>query len=441
MQRGGLLLLVWVMGIACDRQRGAPRQEEPKKVGLPPVLSLRAPSSTSVPSPKAVCTRDTWPDYGHDGRRTSTSRECIEEPLRLLWKAQATTPVKERPASFDHVVATEEGLYATGLRGKSSMLHGLNLDGTPRWDHDTRTDLHFAFWPLVAHGVVGMNDDGTFFLDPTSGHIKINLGLDSWGQMTADTNQFYWVNTWHVHGPALYVGAFSPSGEALWKQNKYGGAVPMDMMDDLGGVALDGNIVFQAANYKFASFSGVFAFEAATGKLRWSKNGSPVGLPSAADGRVFVVERVQRERRVVARSQHDGELLWSTPLRGAQGAAPALASGLTLVATEQGALVALDASSGQERWRFETGHKQTPVIGHETSIAIAANDRVVFSTGKELILLTLSTGQERWRGEVAGAQVHSPILAGGRVYAVAGGEILAFEGAPLRGEESSRVTP
>jgi outer membrane protein assembly factor BamB len=431
MARGGLLLLVIAAGVACDRQREATRKEPlaaPSSPSAASAASVPAPSaSTLAPAPKVSCQPDTWPDYGHDARRTSLSRSCVEGPLKLLWKAQATTPVKERPAAFEHVVATAEGLYATGLRGKSSMLHGLDLDGKARWDHDTRTDLHFSFWPIVAHDMVGMNDDGTFFLDPASGKMRLNLGLDSWGQMVGDKERLYWTNTWHVHGPALYLGAFSLTGEALWKKSKYGGSVPMDMMDDLGGVALDDGAIFQVANYKFASFSGVFSFEAATGKPRWSRNGSPVGFPSAVDGRVFVVERHRRERRLVARSQQDGAELWSTPLKGVLGAAPAVAWGLVLVGTEQGALVALDALSGQERWRFEGGKKHTPAVGHESFVAIGANGRVVFAVGKELVLLDLLSGKERWRAEVAEAPIHSPILSGNRVYAVAGGDILAFE--------------
>lgn len=428
MRPGWSLLLVMLAGGACNRQREATQKEVPAVS----VVSV-AGASVSAPSPalsaaSIECKADVWLDYGHDARRTFQSAECVEGPLTPLWKAQPTTPVKERPPAFEHVVATDEGLYATGIRGKSSMLHGVELNSSPRWDYDTRTDLHFAYWPIVAHDVVGMNDDGAFFLDLKTGKMRINQGLDSWGQMAADKERFYWTNSWHVHGPALYLGAFSSTGESLWKQSKYGGSAPMDMMDDLGGVALDGALVFQASNYKFASFSGIFCFDTVSGQKRWIKNSTPIGYLSAADGQVFVVERVQRERRVVARSQRDGETSWSVSLKGALGAAPAVARGLVLVGTDKGELVALEAASGKERWRFEGGQKHAPVIGNETFVAVSANERVLFTIGKEIVMLDLLTGGVRWRGEVATSAVHSPILAGGRVYAVAGGEILALEG-------------
>jgi outer membrane protein assembly factor BamB len=316
------------------------------------------------------------------------------------------------------------------VRGKSSMLHALDLDGTLRWEHDTRTDLHFAFWPIVTGSLAGINDDGTFFLDPASGKMVHNLGLDSWGQMSTDGERLYWTNTWHVHGPALYIMASSAKAEPLWKASRYGGTSPMDMMDDLGGVTLDHDTVFQVANYKFASFSGLAAFAPATGQERWRRPAMPVSFVSAGDGRLYGVERWQRERRLVARSQRDGEVAWSTPVKGAQGAAPVLAQGLAVVDSEPGVVVAVDAATGQERWRADTGVKHTTQVGHETTLAAAANDTLVVTAGKEVVLLALSTGEVRWRGAVAEHVLHSPILAGGRLYAVAGGEILALEGAP-----------
>lgn len=430
MRRGRLLPLALVAGAACNQPPHRTRKDPAPLAASAPAPAPASAGLAPAPPVPFRCARDEWAHYGHDAARSFASAECIEGPLTLLWKAQPTTPVKERAASFEHAVATEDGLFVVGLRGKSSMLHGLGLDGSPRWEHDTRTDLHFACWPMVAHGLAGMNDDGAFFLDLTTGKIRINQGLDSWGQLAADGERFYWTNTWHVHGPALFLGAFSQAGEALWKQSKYGGSSPMDMMDDLGGVALEGGAVYQVSNYKFASFSGVFAFDAATGKPRWSKNGAPVGYPSAGQGQVFVVERVQRERRLVARSQENGETRWSAALKGALGAAPALGGGLVVVGTDKGELVAFDAGSGQERWRFESGVKHAPVVGNETSVAIGANERVVFTVGKEVVLLDLKTGAVQWRGEVAGAAVHSPILAGGRLYVVAGGELLALSGVP-----------
>ncbi|RYE86904.1 MAG: hypothetical protein EOO75_15150, partial [Myxococcales bacterium] len=372
---------------------------------------------------------DTWPLEGHDARRSGASAVCLEGPLRLAWRAAATTPVKERPPAFEHVVASATGLFAAGVRGKSSTLHALDLDGSPRWEHDTRTDLHFAFWPIVTDTLAGINDDGTFFLDPRSGKMVHNLGLDSWGQMSTDGERLYWTNTWHVHGPNLYIAASSARAEPLWKASKYGGSAPMDMMDDLGGVTLDGDTVFQVANYKFASISGLAAFTPATGQERWRRPAMPVGFVSAADGRLYGVERWQRERRLVARSQRDGEVVWSTPIKGAQGASPVLAGGLAVVDTEPGVVVAVDAATGQERWRAEMGAKHTTQVGHETTLAAAANDTLVVTAGKDVVLLTLSTGQVRWRGPLAEQPLHSPVLAGGRLYAIAGGEILAFEGA------------
>lgn len=434
--------LALALACGCKHKVENTQREDPPPRVLPAASQAApAPSASSSPPPPYTCKADVWPDYGHDAQRTSRSAECIEGPLRQLWKASPVTPVKERPPAFEHAVSTGEGIFLVGVRGKSSTLHALNLDGSARWDHDTRTDLHFAYWPIAAHGVVGMNDDGTFLLDPQTGKMRHNLGLDSWGQMAADAERFYWTNAWHVHGPALYLGGYSSRGEALWKQSKYGGTLPMDMMDDLGGVALDGELVFQSANYKFASFSGVFAFEGATGKPRWAKNGTPIGYASVSEGKVYVVEKRQRERRLVARAERDGEEVWSTLVPGALGASPAHARGLTLVDTDRGVLMALESSTGRERWRVELGPKRANAVGNETTLAIAANDVVVVTFGKEIVLLSLLSGEVRWRGAVSGSAVHSPVLADGRLYVVAGGELLAFEGVKPDGAKPDAPRP
>jgi outer membrane protein assembly factor BamB len=346
-------------------------------------------------------------------------------PLQVRWKATAVPPVSARPATYEHVIVSDGALFVGGLAGKSSMMHRLELDGAHTWVLDTRNDLHFAYWLTAAHDVVMINDDGTFLLDPANGKMKYNRGLDCWGQSVADSERFFWTNAWHIHGPGLFVGGFTNQGMPLWKQSKYGGIEPHDMMDDLGAVSTDGTVLIQAANYKFANFSGLFAFEPATGDKRWGRPIYPLGSATMGDGKVYVTERIKKARHVTARAQDTGEEIWSVSIPGAQTEVLPLGGGLLLVDTEKDGLLALDAATGKLVWKTEPRARQIPRIGHETTVAIAlGNETVAWTVGGELVLLSLRTGEIK--GVLAlGKHVHSPVLASGLLYAVADGEVVA----------------
>jgi outer membrane protein assembly factor BamB len=400
-----------------------PRPSVSASIGPDPTASAPPAPSASAEPPR--CVEDAWPELGHDGRRTSASLGCLTLPIQVRWKATATPPVSARPASYEHAIVAGGAIFVAALAGKSSMVHRLGLDGAHTWVFDTRNDLHFAYWLTAAHGVVMMNDDGTFLLDPDTGKIKYNRGLDCWGQSVADGERFFWVNAWHIHGPPLFMGGFTAEGMPLWKQNKLEGVEPHDMMDDLGAVSTDGSLVVQSANYKFSPISGLFAFHPATGARRWAQAVLPLGGVSLGGGRVHGLERVKGVRQLKARSQESGEEIWSTPLKGALSAAPALGGNLVLVDTEKDGLHAFDAATGQLVWKTEPRGKQIAQVGNETTVAIAlGNGLVVWTIKGEIVLLSLQTGEIQTVLPL-GKHAHSPVIASGTLLVTVDGEIVA----------------
>ena len=109
--------------------------------------------------------------------------------------------------------------------------------------------------------------------------------------------------------------------------------------------------------------SNVYALDAATGKLRWTRrfdrgSGGPNGLAAgygrlygATDTSIFALERRTGRVLWLRRVARSGELV---------DIAPAVARGLVFAGTtaqragSTGSLVALDAATGRPRWRFGT---------------------------------------------------------------------------------------
>jgi outer membrane protein assembly factor BamB len=92
------------------------------------------------------------------------------------------------------------------------------------------------------------------------------------------------------------------------------------------------------------------------------------------------------------------------------GPKPALADGVVYVGSGDGGLHAVDAASGERRWRFETGDR---VRGG----AAIAGERVVFgSTDHFIYALDRATGRELWKHDTGAEVEDQPLVAGERVF-------------------------
>jgi eukaryotic-like serine/threonine-protein kinase len=237
-----------------------------------------------------------------------------------------------------------------------------------------------------------------------------------------------------------------------------------------------------AGTLYFGSDDGhLYAVDAASGRQRWkARTGGPVpSTPAIAGGRVFVASYDGRihafdaasgeviwrfatggERRFEARGLHgmqprqqtfadpydvflssplvvggtvyvgsgdghlyaldaaSGDLRWKFRADDVIHASPAYAEGLVFIGSWDGRLYAVDAKTGRERWRFQAGldpllHNQQ---GFQGSPAVAEGTVYVGCRDAHLYAIDAHSGQEKWRFATAQSWVvASPAVAGGRV--------------------------
>ena len=139
--------------------------------------------------------------------------------------------------------------------------------------------------------------------------------------------------------------------------------------------------------------------------LLWRyRAGDSVDLtPVSGGGRIFVVSGSR-----IAALDMDGKLLWSRviqapettggPLRPESFLAPAVyAKGAVLAGSRSGVLHALDASTGQDRWRYSVGGPITgspgPVRSDDGKISVI----VIAQSDGTLHRVALDTGKREWK--------------------------------------------
>jgi len=162
--------------------------------------------------------------------------------------------------------------------------------------------------------------------------------------------------------------------------------------------------------YVLGEDSNFYALEAATGREKWhvgfARSGSCESVPVVRDGTVYV-----------------GRNVLVTP------------ADANRAASYYRFLVALDATTGQERWRYpsaplgNTGGAclSQPVVTADTYFAV---------DGETLYAVSLANGRERWKpvevrrpveGQVRGVEVHGLVDAGAVLVGLTSGYLIAFD--------------
>ena len=156
---------------------------------------------------------------------------------------------------------------------------------------------------------------------------------------------------------------------------------------------------------------GVFAIDAATGKVKWTVrpvfNGGTAGISTApgVSGQVVVFPFASGyPGAVVAVSLATGKELWRGP-DPVVDAAVAVSAGLAYIMGKDGAFHALDAATGHEQWKAALstrgGCASAPIVRDDTVYVTGHADATPGDStkpaGDYLVALDAITGQERWR--------------------------------------------
>jgi halocyanin-like protein len=155
--------------------------------------------------------------------------------------------------------------------------------------------------------------------------------------------------------------------------------------------------VLRAAGATTAALAGVSEVpQAAAG----GPGGDRVGATQAADG--------------------PGERIWSVETGGAVESEPTVVGGTVYVGSHDGYVYALDAESGEEQWRFETG--APPDDQRKADAGVWGAPHVVDGTAyvgandNHLYALDAETGEKRWRVDTGRFVWGSPTLVDGTLY-------------------------
>jgi outer membrane protein assembly factor BamB len=201
----------------------------------------------------------------------------------------------------------------------------------------------------------------------------------------------------------------------------------------------------------------VSAFEQTTGKEIWTKDFATYdeeGLTSGirklwsngvsakiAGGISVAYETVffgTENGEVIALDANTGEQKWRKTVKGEVLAAPAIDAGIVLINTGSGFVFALNADSGEEVWSSESDVPPLSLRGVSSPAAVNGGAIIGTATGK-LIVNILETGQTAWEQVISAAtgvtelerivDIDSePLVSAGNVYVISyDGSLAAVE--------------
>ena len=222
-----------------------------------------------------------------------------------------------------------------------------------------------------------------------------------------------------------------PDGRALWSHRGEGLA--------LHPAAVAGGTVLWTAQREGGTQGSeggtLYAVDAATGRLRWSHRIEGV----AAVGRAVVRgNTVFLGTPATALDLATGRVLWKAPAREAALGGPALsARGDVLFAAAlgresgTGSVTAHRASDGRPLWRADLGRDET--LHLMDRLRVDGEVVVVPSLSGRVLALDAATGRERWRYTPDAPRLGTVTVDGGRVYlALQNGQVVVLDAATGR---------
>lgn len=211
---------------------------------------------------------------------------------------------------------------------------------------------------------------------------------------------------------------------------------------DWGPASLAGNLIIAGGP---SGAAGLHAVNMTTGKLAWSFrptdiNGSVSTPPAIVRDLAIAPYGAANPGAVIAVSLSTGKPVWRGP-DPATNATVGASSDMVFVHTKDGNFVALDAATGKEVWRVTFSRRRfcvsRPLVSDGVVYVSGGVDAVAGDAsrleGFDVLALDAKSGQQRWRARAdaeygtAGVCLASPIATATTLYAAADSRLYAIE--------------
>ncbi|MGW7441239.1 serine/threonine-protein kinase [Streptomyces sp. NPDC054849] len=263
-------------------------------------------------------------------------------------------------------------------------------------------------WSMaVADGRIHASDGPSLYaLDASDGSERWRLSTDAWVYALRAERGTVVTAT---RGGGVQ-GWEASNGQKLWELT---GAQTDFETPEAAPVLHDGTVyVWQDARLR--------ALDARSGRESWSYpvgdaascGNVPVRVTPAPDGNVYIAAGT----RVLSVDRASGRVRWHFEAPAVFLAPPAFAPGAAVtgggvyLVDYLGTVYALDAATGQDRWRIATEARQSP------DPVVVANGNVHLGAGSALYTLDAVTGTPKWRFAAGGEITGLPAVADGRVH-------------------------
>jgi outer membrane protein assembly factor BamB len=321
---------------------------------------------------------------------------------------------------------------AVYVADESGLVYALDAaSGEERWRHDTEggTSFEALGWTgdsdTLGDGLAYSEDDGLVYI---GGQDLYALDASDGGEVWRFTD-----GAWMVPTPAPGEGAVYAADNAGGVLHAVISAVGSTMwFRDLNGPITHGPALSRdgAAVYVGTQNGWLYAFDAVSSEEIWTnpyhERGSVRSTPAAGDGLVYATS----DDRLFAVDADTGELRWRfTPSNSdpdSPMSSPVLADGVVYVHKSEGTLHARDAASGDERWTYRSTDltmSRAPVVAGGTVYVTTRQGR----PGR-LLAVDAATGEERWTAPFTpGTEEQAPVVLDGVVYVATGQRVYAFQ--------------
>lgn len=342
-----------------------------------------------------------WPGFGYNPAKTGYNPDGEGPRTDVGGAWQFNEPwgeISAGSAVADGVVyapSKDGNLYAVDAES------GDRIDGWP-----VVLDDESVSPPTVADGAVYVGDDSgvLYAIDTDTAEIRWRFGTDGpvRGSPTVVAGTVYITS----NDGSIYAVDAETGQEAVW-EFETGDSVQ-------GGVAVERAPDGEAETVYAGNDSGlVFALDPAAEELRWEEpffaNGQIRSVPAVANGSVFVGTVDGTNGFVHAIDADTGEQRWRFLVGGPVIGTPVVTDEMVYIASRDQHVYAVDIESGEQRWRFDTGRQlnNSPVVVGDTIYTVNF-DNDVFGVSTD--------GEQRFTVETGGTVSASPAVADGRLY-------------------------